>query len=179
MIKFPFNQKRATEAAAYLLRLSGGRKDYGSLLKLLYLADRVSLIEVGCPITGDTMVSMEHGTTLSHLYDIIKKENNTVVTSWSQYISRPDKNKRVKLIAEPPKNELSKYEIKVLGRVHREHGDKSFSQLRNYTHHLEEWENPGKSSAVINPEKILKIAGKKEKEISEIKIYARELALMS
>jgi hypothetical protein len=37
-VNLPFNERKATEAAAYLLKLRGGRMSYMKLIKLLYLA---------------------------------------------------------------------------------------------------------------------------------------------
>ena len=39
----PFNERKATEAAAHLLALRGGQMHYLKLLKLLYIADREAL----------------------------------------------------------------------------------------------------------------------------------------
>jgi hypothetical protein len=48
-----FNFKRTLQASAYLLRLDGKRMPYMRLLKLLYIADREWLAEMGESITGD------------------------------------------------------------------------------------------------------------------------------
>jgi hypothetical protein len=56
-IKFVFNEKKAAQAAAYLLKLHGGKMDYRKLLTLLYLADRKLLAERGRTITGDEFVN--------------------------------------------------------------------------------------------------------------------------
>lgn len=57
-LRFVYNEEKAAQAAAFLLREAGGSMDYRELLNLLYLADRQSLIETGAPITGDEMVNM-------------------------------------------------------------------------------------------------------------------------
>jgi hypothetical protein len=38
-----FDEKKATEVAAFLLKMRGGKMSYLKLIKLLYLADRESL----------------------------------------------------------------------------------------------------------------------------------------
>lgn len=58
-MEFIFDEHKATQAAAYLLRRGGGRMRYMKLIKLLYLADRTALIETGSPITGDRFVAMK------------------------------------------------------------------------------------------------------------------------
>jgi hypothetical protein len=57
-IKFVFNPKKAAQAAAYLLKLNGGKMDYRRLLTLLYLADRKMLITHGRTITGDQFINV-------------------------------------------------------------------------------------------------------------------------
>ena len=56
---FRFNFEKTLQAIAVLLRQSENRTDnYMRLLKLLYLADRKSLAQMGRPITGDRVVAM-------------------------------------------------------------------------------------------------------------------------
>lgn len=52
-MKQVFNERKAAQAAAYLLHKAEGTMDYRQLMALLYLADRRSLIETGHSITGD------------------------------------------------------------------------------------------------------------------------------
>ena len=47
--------------AARLLKLHGAAMPYLKLIKLLYLADRQALLELGRPISCDLFVSMPHG----------------------------------------------------------------------------------------------------------------------
>jgi uncharacterized phage-associated protein len=62
-----FNERKATQAAAYLLKRRGGKMSYMKLIKLLYFADRVALSRFGRPITTDRYVSMDRGPVLSHI----------------------------------------------------------------------------------------------------------------
>jgi hypothetical protein len=57
-IRFVFDEKKALQAAAYLLKLNGGTMDYRKLVTLMYLADRELLITIGRTITGDEMVNI-------------------------------------------------------------------------------------------------------------------------
>ena len=65
-----FNEKKATQAAAHLLRLRGGRMSYMKLIKLLYLADREALLRWGRTISTDRYVSMDRGPVLSRVLDL-------------------------------------------------------------------------------------------------------------
>jgi hypothetical protein len=68
-----FNQEKATQAAARLLRNRGGKMSYMKLIKLLYLADREALARWGRPITTDNYVPMDKGPVLSHVLDRINE----------------------------------------------------------------------------------------------------------
>ena len=84
-MRLPFNEKKATQAAAYLLRLRGGRMSYMKLIKLLYLADRISLNRRGRPITTDRYVSMDRGPVLSRTLNLITEERDPAAPSfWAE-----------------------------------------------------------------------------------------------
>ena len=174
MIEFVFNEKRAAQAAARLLRRHGGPMEYFKLIKLLYLADRRVFIESGLPITGDRMVSMEHGPVLSGVYDLIKGEA-TGDGSWRAYVqSAPDY--RVAWTGCEDDEELSDGEREALDEVHAEFGSMGFGQIRHATHQLDEWHDPGKSSRLIDPREILASAGLTNLEIDVIADDARAFA---
>jgi uncharacterized phage-associated protein len=167
-MKFVFDERKAAEAAAHLLRMAGGRMPYLSLIKLMYLADRRTLIETGFTITGDRMVSMPHGTVLSKVYDRAKATVRAVPTVWSKFVSFPEgEDKSVRLLQQPPAaGKLSKYEIRVLADIYRELGPLNQWQLRDLTHDLPEWRDPHGGSIEIDPSEILKLERKSEEEIA-------------
>jgi uncharacterized phage-associated protein len=166
-MKFVFNERKAAQAAAYLLRKRGGEKTYGELIKLLYLADRKKILERGAPITGDKLVSMEHGTALSMIYDIIRDgPSEQMGTKWAEYVSAPSEY-RVKALRGDT-DELSRYELRLLDEIDHQFGHMTFWQLRQYTHRLGEWEDPHGSSSIIPPERILHVEGKSAEEIEEV-----------
>ena len=109
-MRFFFNQRKAAQAAAYLVRLHGGQINLMALLKLLYLADRTALVETGYTITGDHMVSMPHGPVLSYIYDS-SKWGKMEDDPWYEYISERTNHEvsLAKLMLEV--DELSEYEI--------------------------------------------------------------------
>ena len=112
-----FNERKATQAAAYLLNLRGGRMSYLKLIKLLYWADRAALARWGRPITTDRHVSMDRGPVLSHVLDLV---NDGDVPDegliWGAAVSAPD-NYEVQLKADPGDDELSEAEVGVLEEV--------------------------------------------------------------
>lgn len=66
-MRLRFNDRKATQAAALLLQLRGGKMSYMKLIKLLYLADREALLQWGRPITTDRYVSMNRDPVLSRI----------------------------------------------------------------------------------------------------------------
>ena len=63
-MRLPFNEAKATEAAARLLEKSGGKMKYLQLIKLLYFADREALF-IGLAVlvhdtNGDATIVLLH-----------------------------------------------------------------------------------------------------------------------
>lgn len=177
-MEFAFNERKTAEAAAHLLHMAGGSMDLVVLLKLLYLADRRTLIERGMPITGDRMVAMKKGPVLARVYDATKGKY-VAMPSWEQFVSNPkegDPSKRVRLLSEPPaEGRLSNYEIAVLRDIHTQYGHEDKWDLSDLTHRLPEYRDPGDSRLPIDPRTILESAGKTEEEIA----WSDELARTS
>lgn len=53
--------EKAIQAVGVLLRREGKRASRLRLLKLLYIADRISLQKTGTPILGSKVVALKHG----------------------------------------------------------------------------------------------------------------------
>ena len=173
-MEFEFRERKAAQAADYLLRLEKGRMSYLKLIKLLYLADRRSLVETGLPITGDRMVSMDNGPVLSRIYDAIKGLAPTLRV-WRQYISSRQGYEVAVQPGQPiPQSlaaydELSRYDIRILTETHLKYGQYPKWQLVKLLHReLPEWKNPRGSSTPIDPAEILRAAGKSNAEIQRI-----------
>ncbi len=175
MIRFPFRERKAAQAAHYLLRVKKGPMTRLRLIKLLYLADRRSLVETGMPITGDAMYSMRKGPILSCIYDAIKGKTN--LAAWDQYmvsrysyvIPRPDQPTPQSLAEY---DELSRYDVRILTETLLKYAHLTTYQLVDLLHaELPEWKDPGDSSAPIDPADILKAEGK---TADEIRIIAQE-----
>jgi uncharacterized phage-associated protein len=163
----PFSQEKATASAAFLLRLRGGQMSYLKLIKLLYLADREALHRWGFNITTDRYVSMEHGPVVSHIYNLITIEepNNQF---WAKYITPPLGVYEVALTTgDIPEDQLSPAEEKLLTEIYEKYGSWNRWKVRDYTHNLPEWKDPGNSSLPIPVQDILKAQGESDKEVEE------------
>lgn len=165
MIRFEFNERKATQAAALFLQKNGGRMNYMKLIKLLYLTDRESLNLWERPLTGDSYYSMEHGPILSKILDFIShgfKPGRE--TYWHKKISNP-RDYEIFTIAEPDYDELSKREIDLIDRIYEQYKEYDQYQMVDICHAiLSEWEDPGRTSIPIRIDDILDALDKTEIE---------------
>lgn len=164
-----FNERKATEAAAFLLRLRGGRMHYLKLIKLLYLADREALLQWGVPITTDRYVSMNNGPVTSRIYGLIVDEGDKPI--WSQYIS-PPADYQVSLVKEAPDDQLSRAEEALLREIFQRYGNMYRFDLVKLVHRLPEWKDPNGSAIPISVRDILRAGGMNGDDAEAI---AREL----
>jgi uncharacterized phage-associated protein len=163
-----FREQPATQAAARLLQRGGGTLPYMKLLKLLYLADRKALLELGRPITFDRYVSMKHGPVLSQTYDLIVAEEAPDEHSyWREHISEP-RDYTVRLRGEPPRGALSPAQEQVLDAVFDEFGGMDKWKLVEFTQTLPEWQDLHGSSLPIPLRDVLRAGGLEDEEAEAI-----------
>jgi uncharacterized phage-associated protein len=161
-----FDEKKATEAAAFLLKMRGGRMSYLKLIKLLYLADREALRKWGFSVTNDYHVSMPHGPVVSNTYNLMIDDAEKPF--WSQYISAPLGVYELELLAECPTDKLSRAEERLLAEIFERYGRMTRWQLRDYTHGLPEWHDPQGSSLPISVNEILEVQGLSSEDIEAV-----------
>jgi uncharacterized phage-associated protein len=159
------------------MELAGGEMNYLVLLKLLYLADRVALSQMGQPITFDSHKSMDHGPVPSITYDLIKGTQAPEHGQyWNEHIS-PRVNYAVKLTARTGVEKLSHAEIDVLRETYAKYGHVEWSEFPKLCHSmLPEWQDPHGSSTPIDYEDILRAVLEDEAEVEAI---TAELDLMA
>src|SRR6202166_1243287 len=152
-MRLPFNQAKATQAAAHLLRARRGVMNYQLLIKLLYLADRAALIRWGRPISTDRYVSMKHGPVLSNVFDLVNFGSlSEKAGSWSSMISNPS-GYDVSLereISEEDFEELSVAERKLLDEIWGKYGALDEWDLVDLLHDVGEWQDPHGTSVPIS-----------------------------
>lgn len=172
-----FDEAKATQVAAMILKLRGGRMHYIKLIKLLYLVDRASLLRWGTIVTTDQHVSMDQGPVGSNLYRLITEEARNV-PFWSQYISAPLGEFEVALKTQDiPRDRLSNAEEHLIEEIYERYGYRNrWDIIDNVMHKLPEWQNPEGTSIPIRIEDILEPEGETPEEINTIK---RELRMMS
>lgn len=170
-LQFRFHPEKAIEAAAVLLKLHVEPMKYLGLLKMLYIADRISLKRIEQPITGDRYVSMNYGPVLSGVYDLIKgKPIDHALPLWSKFIATKNEHNEhlVSLLNDPGNANLSEEEEEIIQQVYQDFGHLDPFLVAEWTHELPEWQYPHGSAIPIAVEDILKNVGKSEEEIGEI-----------
>jgi len=136
-VYFHFGTRKVIEAAGVLLKAGcHQRMSYFRMLKLLYLADRVSLQETGRPIIGTRPVAMKHGALHSEVLDLVKGRHRDTA-EWAAFIRT--EGYEVELCADPGVGSLSRYEIGVLGRVSKRYRRMGDWDLAEAMHKLPEW----------------------------------------
>ena len=166
-----FNEIKATQAAAVFLKIRGNpnlEMSYMKLIKLLYLADRESLLRWDRTISSDNFVSMDKGPVLSHVLDRINEgARNGESSYWVNHITQCG-NREVRLTLDPSDDELSEAECELLSEVFAKYGHLSRWEIVDYVHTLPEWKNPNGSAIPIKISDILKAEKKSPKEIEDV-----------
>ena len=165
-MRFVFDERRAAQAAARLLDRHDGTMPYIKLIKLLYLADRESLIETGTPITGDRFVSMRQGPVLGRVLDLIRDDCPAEDSVWHGYVARKRFDAR---LVGPADNEwLSERNMGILDGVFDTFGCLKEWDVVARTHALPEWKDPGDTAIPIEPEDILRYNDFTKEEIKRV-----------
>jgi len=176
-MNFPVNDKKATDAVARLLEKSGGKAEYLRIIKLIYLADRDSIIRRGLPIVGGSYFSMRYGPTVGEVMNFANRERPA--TGWDAHIS-PRKGNLLKLKAPAEYNSLSQSEIEILDAVVEEHASRTTSELVRWCHHYcREYERVFWGRKNIEVESILRAGGKTADRIHKVVKEAEDLAQLN
>jgi uncharacterized phage-associated protein len=165
LMSLHFNERKATEVAAFLLRLRGGRMHYLKLIKLLYLADREALLRWGVPVTTDRYVSMDNGPVTSKIYNLLVDEGDKPF--WSQYISAPSEY-QVSLLQDAPGDLLSRAEEVLLRDIFARYGHMNRWDLVGFVHTLPEWKDPNGSAIPISIRDIIRAGGLHQEDVEAI-----------
>jgi uncharacterized phage-associated protein len=162
-----FDERKAAHAAACLLHKAGGKLPLLKLMKLLYLAERLSLKRYGDTITGDAFVSMNQGPVLSMTYEHMNGALPSKQGGWETWISDRENHAvalRDRTMIRSPEEDLlalSDTDLECLTEVWEEFGHMDRWALVEYTHSnaCPEWEDPKGSSRPIPPARVLKAVG--------------------
>lgn len=172
-----FNERKAAQVAAYFLirALSKGANiTLLKLMKLMYLAERLSYERFCFPIIGDALVSMPNGPVLSRTLDLMNFGSSKENGEWDSLIAEKSGrdmslNGHENLTIDDLR-ELSESDIEVLESIWGKFGKMSAIQLREYTHNSEncpEWQDPDGSSVPIQLETLFQKLGYSQSNIEK------------
>jgi len=135
---FHFHYHKGAQAVATLLRSESPRRmNYYRLLKLVYMADRLSVAETGRPIVGGKLIAMERGPLHSTFLDLIKGKDSE--TPWWSTFFHTHKYE-LEMVGDPGNGELSPREIDLLNRVSAEHEAEDEWAVGELTHDFAEFQ---------------------------------------
>lgn len=158
-----YSPNKVAQMAAFFGQKQGGVINVLKLIKLLYLADRMSLTKYGRPISYDRLVSMDHGPVLSRTLNLMNGDvGGPAAAKWDEWISaRANNEVGVKRrFSRDDLDELSAADLEVLETVWLEFGPMDKWTLRDWTHkNCAEWIDPNGSSSPIDEVKLLQSIG--------------------
>lgn len=173
-IRFPFNEAKATQTAARLVERSGNALSHLALMKMLYIVDREALQRWERPVIGGKYCSMEHGTVISEVLDLMRRiEGIDPISKWTEHLTKV--RNEMRLVDQCSVSLLSPAEVRLIDEVFDRYGKANKWELRDLTHSFKEWENVGKSSKVIPVENILNAVGKTNADVNRVAKEAAHL----
>jgi uncharacterized phage-associated protein len=171
-----FDEAKATQVAAILVRKAGGKLSHISLAKLTYIIDREAFSRWGRPVIGGSYYSLPHGPVISQIVDLMRRiegwDNDSV---WTRHLTKI--GNEMQLIEPVGNDELSPAELNVIDEVFDTFGTEKW-ELRDKSHQFGEWIDPHGSRLPISITDILFEVGKSPKEIAQIADELRELQEM-
>jgi len=175
-----FDIEKTIAAVAYLAQKEDRDLDVFLTLKTLYVADKDALIQWGKTVTGDSFVSMDNGPVPSTTYNLFKGEGPSSKQSvWDSAISARV-NHTVHLLREVNLDVLSEREIEALESARLQIKSMPPWRIARWLHDsCPEWQDPHGSSIPIDPNVILRSAGKTEEEIRQIEEANYEINMLN
>ena len=181
-----YNETKATQVAAILLKLNGGSMPFYKCIKLLYSIERESLNRWLHPTIYDELCSMPHGQVVSQTLDRAKYRKGKVISFWNEYlktikdetIKDETENKTLILIKECGIDKLSRAEIDLIKEVYKLNKDKTVPEIIAEHHNstlFPEWKDPGSSRIPTKYSDLLKVLGKTQEQVEELEADLDEL----
>jgi uncharacterized phage-associated protein len=175
MTPFEFNVRKAVEAASRFVELAGGRIGLVRLMKLLYLAERLSLQRFLYPLFGDRYVSMKHGPVPSRAYDLAKTERQGRpghIQLWQRHFGLESSHEIILRESAKPAA-LSPEDLEIVESVHDEWRAWDTWDMVEHLHAmLPEWKDPNGSSAPIELATLCRALGFSDEDLESVEEHA-------
>ncbi len=179
-MKAPFDIEKAAQAAHFFISHEQGEMEILKLVKLMYLADRLSFERRRTAIIGGSYYSLPHGPVTNEVLDSINFGTPQEDSAWERLISdRADH--RVGIISPSSDYDaLSPSEITLLEETWSRFGSQGGWDLRNWTHqHCEEWSDPQGGRLDISARKLGEAFGWDEVEAAAFEASLADQARLS
>jgi uncharacterized phage-associated protein len=165
-----FDERRAVQAAAFLLSLADGHLPILKLTGLLYLAERLSLQRYGYTLTGDNLMSMPHGPALVTTLELVSAP--ALPDTWKEWISTTDRLAKLtapgRIYSPKDLEYLSEADIEVLEETWKNFGGMGYWKLVDYMRKkLPEWKEPKDSNLPISYGELLRATGYSSKQAQQ------------
>lgn len=165
MFSHLFDERKALDAAMYLLVRNQGAMGAAKLNRLLYLAERESFKQHGEPLTGDQLLVLEKSPVLYGTYQRLGGD----VPGWESRINNLANREvevRIPIFAESPEiyfehsTRLSNADIEVLDSVWATFGKMTESALADHIHmKCSEWTDSNAMPSSVTHEKLFRALG--------------------
>ena len=163
-MEFVFDEGKAAEAAAVLLRAAGGRMPVWRLRALLYLADRQALIDTGYPTTGARFVAGAEGPALEEVGELVGA--SACSGAWGTHVTAA-LGGQVSCTGVAEEGWLSEYDCELLASIHRRFGSQSAAEVGEHLRGLPEWVGRDRGGDGLDPIVILRSDGYTDEDIEE------------
>jgi uncharacterized phage-associated protein len=141
-----FNHVKSVQTIAYFVRKAGGSAEKLKLIKLVYLADRLSFARRGKPLNFDSYFSLPHGPIASSALNGM--DRNLEDPAWGA-LALAENRKDVTIVAEVAEDHLSRADRSILDETWNEFGGMTASQIRKWTHrHCKEYVEVGPAASL-------------------------------
>lgn len=160
-----YDEKKATQVAAFLLKLNGGKMDFLKFTKIMYNIERESLRRWSYTITNSKICSMKMGQVLSDTYNNTKNKNNGKNSYWDLFIKTSNDRKSISLKKDCSIGKLSEAEMELISEIFQRDNLKTGSQLVNEHHDYPEYIKT-ESSITTDYRKLLIALGKTKEQIN-------------
>lgn len=182
MLAHLYDERKAADAAMYLLVRARAPMNVAKLNRLLYLAERESFAQHAEPLTGDQLAVLEKSPVLFSTHQRLVGD----VTGWEDrisYLANHEVEVRRPILSENPEHyferstRLSDADIEILDGVWAKFGSLNHYALADHIHmNCREWTDKNGNPSKVSHESLFRTLGYSDDAIAEIMQRLAEIA---
>jgi uncharacterized phage-associated protein len=168
-----FDHLKSVQIIAYFVRKAGGTAEKLKLVKLLYLADRLSFQRRGKPLNFDSYFSLPHGPVVSSALNGM--DHRLDDPAWNA-LDLGANRRDVMIVDEINADHLSRADVSILDATWDEFGGMTSWQIRDWTHdNCEEYVEVGASASLpIDVSEIMQSVGRPDPDNAAREVRAMQ-----